>query len=167
MAGKANDVANATKSIECKFLKIRVKPNSDGTIRYHVQLDVMIDAMRKNYETEEYEIQQVDYIDFVPSVLKAQVLNLVEGLDFSYSKKQEASLLKDNGATFGAAEFAYTLRNAKIVIERTKFVPGDEYTDRNGKTVVHEHTGYNTNIVSIKVTDKIQDMIDSAMDNIF
>lgn len=146
---------------------IQVFPNADGSIRYRTNLDIAIPAMKKDYETETYAEAQVDYIDFVPRVLIAQVINLVEGVDLMYTKKKEQGLKNDNGNGFGAAELQVILRNAKLTIERTKFEVGDEYTTSDNEVRTHENAGYNTNITAIKVSERVQVNLDKLTDSIF
>jgi len=55
----------------------------------------------------------------------------------------------------------------KLVIERAKFEIGDEYTDKDGTIHVHENAGYNTNIVKIKVSDRVQAKLEEMMDKVF
>lgn len=170
MAGKANtkavEITPAIQTISAKVKSVKVNSDADN-IRYVVQFDTMFDAIIRNRETDEYEESQVDYISFVPSVLIAQSLELVEGLDLMYTKKKETALRADQANGFGATELHVVLRNSKIELARTKFEVGDEYTDRNGEVHTHEYAGYNTDITKIVVTEKIQSKLDDLLDSIF
>lgn len=170
MAGKANSKAvETTPAVQTIVAKVKsVKVNSDAdNIRYTVQFDTMFDAITRNRETEEFEENKVDYIAFVPSVLIAQSLELVEGLDLMYTKKKETALRNDQSNGFGATELHVVLRNAKIEFTRTRFEQGDEYTTRDGEVFTHEYAGYNTDITKIVVTEKIQNKLDDLLDSIF
>lgn len=173
MANKAKDpaqeavVKNAVEVINCSVKSIQVYSNGDSGIRYRVTLDTVFDAIKKDLASGEYVEAQVSHIDFVPSVLIAQCINNVEGLDLMYTKKKETGLRNDNGAGFGAAELQVILRGAKLDIQRTKFEAGSEYTDKNGDVQTHENAGYNTDIVKIKVSDRIQGKLDDMIDSMF
>lgn len=151
-------------TISSKVKAIRVYSNGDS-IRYRVQFEDAFDAIVK--QDDEYVDGSVDYIDFVPRVLIAQCLSLVEGLDLMYTKKKEQGLRNDNASGFGAAELNVVLRGAKVQFERTRFVAGEEYETADGQTQVHEHDGYNTAITDIKVTERIQAKLDALIDSMF
>lgn len=169
--GKATnaDATAETKAIviTCGIKNIRVFENGDSSIRYRVTLDTVIDAMKKNYETDEYEVAQVDYIDFVPHVLIAQCISHIGGLDMMYNKKKEQAIKSGSKSGFGCAELQVVLNKAKLEIERTRFEAGDEYTDKAGETNTHENAGYNTNIIGIKISDRVQDKLDEMLDSVF
>lgn len=170
MANKANVTtpAVAVETIVKSGVKsVQVYSNGDSSMRYRVTLDVTLEAMKKNYETDDYELADVDYIDFVPRVLIAQCINLVDGLDLMYTKKKENALKNENASGFGAAELQVILRGAKLEIKRTKFEIGSEYTDSNGDVQTHENAGFNTDIVKIKVSDKVQGKLDDLIDSVF
>lgn len=164
---KSTVEASAPVTVKSGVKSVQVYSNGDSGIRYRVTLDVSIDAIKKDLATQEYVPAQVDYIDFVPSVLIAQCINCVEGLDLMYTKKKEIGLRNDNGAGFGAAELQVILRGSKLEINRTKFEIGSEYTDKAGDTQTHENAGYNTDIISVKVSDKVQSKLDSMIDSVF
>jgi len=168
MANKPNTVvAAAPVTIKCGIKSIQVYSNNNSDVRYRVTLDVAIDAIKRDQLTDEYVDGQVDYIDFVPSVLVAQCINHIEGLDLMYTKKKEVGIRNDNQSGFGAAELQVVLRGAKLDIERTKFAIGDEYTTKTGEVLTHDNAGYNTNIVGIKVSDRVQNKLDDMMDSVF
>jgi len=152
--------------LDLKTKSIQVYSNGDD-IRYRVTFDQSFDAIKKDLATEEYGIAQVDYIDFVPRVLIAQCINHIEGLDFMYTKKKETGLKGDNASGFGAAELQVVLRGAKLQVKRTQFNAGDEYTDGKGETQTHDNTGFNTDIVKIVVSDRVQANLDKMFDAVF
>lgn len=161
-----NAQPNAPIIIKCAVKSIQVYGNGDNGVRYRATIDQEIDAIQRN-EDGDYVTAKVDYIDFFPSVLIAQCINHIEGLDLLYTKKKEVALRNANGNTFGAAELQVVLSKAKLTIERKRFEAGDEYTDSNGETATHENAGYNTDITDIQVSDKVQTKLDSVMDSVF
>lgn len=152
-------------TINAKVQNIRVYSNGDS-IRYRITFDQSFDAIIRNAD-DEYVETQVDYIDFIPRVLIAQCLNIIEGLDLMYTKKKEQGLRNDGNGGFGAAELQVVLRGAKITMERNKFEAGSEYADADGVAQTHEHTGYNTTITDIVVTERIQSKLDTLIDKMF
>lgn len=166
MATKKAETAVKEQIIDCALKNVQVYSGSDR-IRYRLVIDTHIDAIVRNRETDTYEEGSVDYIDFVPRVLIAQCLANVEGLDLLYTKKKEQGLRNDNASGFGASELQVILRGAKLEIKRTRFEVGDEYTDGDGVVHVHDHAGYNTDIVSIKVSERIQLKLDGMIDDMF
>lgn len=150
-------------TINAKVQNIRVYSNGDS-IRYRVSFDTEFDAFVKT--NDEYVEGQVNYIDFVPRHLIAIVLNAVPGTDLLYTAAKERSLRNDSENGFGAAQLSVILRDAKMVLEREKFEAGSEYTDADGVICTHEHDGYNTEISSITVTDRVQAKLDQLMDKI-
>lgn len=152
-------------NVEAKVLNIRVYSNGDS-IRYRVTFDQSFDAIVRNAEGE-YVETQVDYIDFVPRVLIAQCLSIIEGLDLMYTKKKEHGLRNDGQSGFGAAELQVVLRGAKVKLDRNKFEAGSEYADANGIVQTHEHAGYNTSITDVVVTERIQAKLDTLIDKMF
>lgn len=151
--------------INAKVMNVRVYSNNDS-IRYRVQFDQSFDAIVRNADGE-YVEAQVDYIDFIPRVLIAQCLNVIEGLDLIYTKKKEQGLRNDSTGGFGAAELQVILRGAKITMERNEFEAGSEYSDADGVVQTHEHSGYNTSITDVVVTERIQAKLDALIDKMF
>lgn len=151
-------------TVNAKVQNIRVYSNGDS-IRYRVTFDQEFTAIVRNADGD-YVESEVDYIDFVPRVLIAQCLSCVEGLDILYTKKKEQGLRNDASSGFGAAELQVVLRGAKITLERTKFEAGSEYADADGVVQTHEHSGYQTTITNIVVSDKIQARLDALADSI-
>lgn len=152
-------------TINVKVKNVRVYSNGDS-IRYRVTFDQLFDAIARNADGE-YAETLVDYIDFVPRVLIAQCLSIIEGLDLMYTKKKEQGLRNDGQSGFGAAELQIVLRGAKITMERNKFEAGSEYADADGVVQTHEHAGYNTSITNIQVTERIQAKFDALIDKMF
>lgn len=166
MAKQANQeqtvVRNEAVEISTKVKSIRVYSNGEN-IRYRVTFDKDFKAFTKT-EADEYVETDVNYIDFIPRVFIAQCLSLVDGLDLIYTKKKEQSLRNDGAGAFGAAELQVVLKDAKLVLERTKFEAGDEYIDADGVVHTHEYAGYNTAIKDIKVSEKMQAKLDQIID---
>lgn len=152
-------------TINAKVQNIRVYSNGDS-IRYRVQFDQPFDAIARNADNE-YVETQVDYIDFVPRVLIAQCLSIIEGLDLMYTKKKEQGLRNDGQGGFGATELQVVLRGAKVTMERTKFEAGSEYADADGVVQTHEYAGYNTSITDVVVTPRVQAKLDALFDKAF
>lgn len=152
-------------TIEAKVQSVRVYSNGDS-IRYRVSFDKEFDAIVKNADGDFID-GKVDYIDFVPRVLIAQCLSIVEGLDIMYTKKKEQGIRNDGQSGFGAAELQVVLRGAKVKLDRNKFEAGSEYADADGVVQTHEHAGYNTSITNIQVTERIQAKLDALIDSVF
>lgn len=152
-------------TISAKVQNIRVYSNGDS-IRYRVTFDQSFNAIARNADGD-YVETQVDYVDFVPRVLIAQCLNIIEGLDLMYTKKKEQGLRNGGDGGFGAAELQIVLRGAKVTMERTKFEVGDEYADADGVVKTHEHAGYNTAITDVVVTERVQSKLDTIIDKMF
>lgn len=152
-------------TINAKVVSIRVYSNGDS-IRYRVIFDQSFTGMVKN-DDDNYTEEEVNYIDFIPSVLIAQCLDIIEGLSLLYNKKKEQGLRENGQSGFGAAELQVVLKGAKTALERNKFEVGDEYQDADGNVHQHEHAGYSTSIVDIQVSDRIQQRLDSMIDKMF
>lgn len=167
MATKAVKVKSDEPVVyDVKANSIRVY-SSDDIIRYRIQLNTTIPGIRRNEVNGEYMETEIDYIDFVPAVLIAQCLEQIPGLDVIYTKKKEEGLRNGNSSGFGAAELQAVLRDAKISIERKKHVAGEEYTDRNAEVRTYEFDGYNTSITKIQLSQRMQIVLDKAIDSMF
>lgn len=154
-----------TQNYSVKIKSVRVY-SQDDNLRYRVQLNNNIVGIAKNGITGEYEETEIDYIDFVPRVLIAQCLERIQGLDTIYTKKKEESLRNGNSSGFGAAELQAVLRDANIVIARTKHEVGEEYVTSSGEVRVHEHSGYSTSVINIDISGKMQSIIDKAVESL-
>lgn len=149
--------------VKVTVTNVRAYANNDA-IRYRVSFKEKIDAIVKN-DAGEYVDSQVDYIDFVPSVLIAQCIQHIEGLAFIYGNSKEQGLRNGNDAGFTAAHLTLIVAGATFELERDKFAEGDEYADTNGDIIgTHGHAGYNTDIVSITLTEKAQSRVDKVLD---
>lgn len=151
-------------TLNVTFKSIRVYNDVNGDIRYRVTFNENFSAYTK--ADGEYIKAEVDYIDFRPKVLIAQLLANVDNLHIVYTKKQEAALRGNSASGFGAAEIGAILTKAKLVLERTEFVAGEEYTNADGEIVTHEHDGYNTNIIEVKVSDNVSTILQQAAMNL-
>lgn len=157
---------NESVVIKTTIKTINVIAANEGA-RYRVTFNDSFLAMVKNYDTDVYEEKEVDYINFNPSVLIAQCINHVDGLDIMYTKKKEKAIRNDDGNNFGAAELQVILKGAKLELTRTKFEAGSEYTTKDGSVETHENAGYNTDITKITVSDRIQAKLDEMAFAIF
>lgn len=160
-------MANSKAENEVSVINVVVKAvrvySTGDNVRYRVQFNSPFQGYAKDMNGD-YNLTEIDYIDFVPSVLIAQCLNIVEGLDILYTKKKEAGL-RSNGITgFGAAELQAVLRNAKMQLERRRFSTGEEYVTSDGEVRTHEHDGYSTSIIDIRVTERVQTKLDDMLD---
>lgn len=160
-------MANSKAENEVSVINVVVKAvrvySTGDNVRYRVQFDSPFQGYAKDMNGD-YNLTEINYIDFVPSVLIAQCLNIVEGLDILYTKKKEAGL-RSNGVTgFGAAELQAVLRNAKMQLEREHFSTGEEYVTADGEVRAHEHNGYSTSIVDIHVAERVQTKLDDMLD---
>lgn len=150
-------------TIKVTVTNVRAYANEDA-IRYRVSFKEKIGAIVKDADGE-YVDGQVDYIDFVPSVLIAQCIQHIEGLAFIYGNNKEQGLRNGNDAGFTAAHLTLIIAGATFKLERDKFAEGDEYADANGIIIgTHDHAGYNTNIVDVTLTEKAQARIDKVLD---
>jgi hypothetical protein len=150
-------------TINVTVTNVRAYANNDA-IRYRVSFKEKIDAIVKN-DAGEYVDGQVDYIDFVPSVLIAQCIQHIEGLAFIYGNSKEQGLRNGNDAGFTAAHLTLIVAGATFELERDKFAEGDEYADTNGDIIgTHGHAGYDTKIVGITLTEKAQARVDKVLD---
>lgn len=137
----------------------------DDSVRYRCDINEEIDAIV--LKDNEYTESKVKYLDFVPSVLIAQCINFIPGLDSLYTKKKESAIRSGNSNGFGAAELGLFLNGAKVAIDRIKFEAGDEYEDSNGDTQTHEYAGYRTNIDGIELNAKAEARLERALDSLF
>lgn len=150
-------------TINVTVANVRAYANDDS-IRYRVSFKEKIDAIVKNADGE-YVDGQVDYIDFVPSVLIAQCINQIEGLGFIYGSNKEQGLRNGNDAGFTAAHLTLIVAGATFELQRERFEEGEEYADMNGAVIgTHGHAGYSTDIVGITLTEKSQARIDKVLD---
>lgn len=161
-----NVVKNESTVIELSVKSIRVYSANDD-IRYRVQLSKAIEGIKYDANVDDFIKTEIDYIDFVPRVLIAQCLEQIAGLDVVYTKKKEEALRGGGGSGFGAAELQSVLRDAKVTLERTAHVAGQEYTKSNGDVATYEHDGYDTSIKSIELAPKMQAMLDKVIENMF
>lgn len=144
---------------------VRVYSNCDG-VRYCISFDQSFEAIARNAD-DDYVESEVDYITFAPKVLIAQCCGIIEGLELLHSKKKEKALYAGTTGGLGSAELNLILRNAKMTLERQRFEAGEEYVDADNVIRTHEHAGYRTTIIDIKVTDKVQEKLDAMMDSVF
>lgn len=150
-------------TITLTVANLKVWSNGDS-IRYRLTFKESFDGIQK--VNDEYVETTVNYIDFVPRYLIAIALEHIPGVDVLYTKRKEEALRSDGVSAFGAAELQVILRGATIDVERNKFAAGDEYTTSDGEVLQHENAGYNTEVLSITVTDRVQDKLDAIADSV-
>ena len=137
-----------------------------GIVRFRVALDEAIPGIV--IVGGQYVDGQVMHVDFVPQYFIAMALEHVDGLSYKYEKQNERAVIDPvNNTRFGAAELNLFLRDAEIQISRARFDAGDEYVDIDGIVHTHEYAGYNTEILGIVVTDRIQKKLDAMIDKVF
>ena len=149
-------------TLNVTIIGLRVWSNGES-IRYRLQTKEKFTAIIK--QNDEYLESEVDYIDFVPSYLKACVIAHIPGADILATKKTETALKNGESNGFGAAELQVLLRNAQMVVERTKYAAGDEYVV-NDEVLQHQHDGYNTEIIGIEASEKVATKLDALADAI-
>lgn len=152
--------------MDMKIKRVKLYTTEEGVVRYRVTIDEVIPGIV--VVNNQYVDGQVMHVDFVPRYFMAICLEQVEGLAYRYEKQNErATFDPENNSKFGAAELDIFLRDAEIEIRRTEFNVGDEYVDKDGVIHTRKHHGYNTEILDIKVTDKIQKKLDAMLEKAF
>lgn len=152
---------NIMSTIDTTVKSIRLV-NTENGVYYRTEFNSEFDAVVNNNGT--YAEGKVNYINFAPKALIAQVLANVAGADILYARRHE-SAVRNGTADFGVAELSAILRNAKISLEREKFEAGSEY-EINGETHTHEFAGYNTQITSIEVSERVAHQMDALTDSV-
>jgi hypothetical protein len=147
------------------FKTIRVYHDANDNILYRVTFNEEFPAYIK-ISSGEYVKAEVNYIDFRPRVLIAQLLEHVDNLHIIYTKKQETAIRSNHTSGFGAAEIGAVLTKAGITIHRMEFAKGEEYTDSDGEIAVHEYNGYSTSIVAVDVCDNVKNILQQAATNL-
>lgn len=158
---KVSKESKKVMDINTTVKSIRTIESENGVV-YRVEFADSFPAIIK--AEDKYVEGEANYISFQPRVLIAQVLNLVEGADILYTRRHEAAI-RTGSADFGAAELSAILRGANITIGRIKFAAGEEYSVGD-ETHTHEYAGYNTQIISIKVTPRVAKQMDSLLDSV-
>lgn len=136
--------------------------NAENGVYYRVEFNSEFDAIVLS--NGEYIDAKVNYINFTPKALVAQVLNSVPGADILYARRHEFAV-RNGTADFGIAEISAILRGANISLEREKFEAGSEYNVED-EVRTHEYAGYNTQISSIAVAPRVAAQMDKLMDSI-
>lgn len=148
-----------------KIKGIKMYATETGVVRFRVTIDEAISGIivvNGNYVDGE-----VTHVDFTPKYFLGIVLSQLDALAYKYEKQNEKAALDSNASRFGAAELSLYLRDAEIEMVRTRFEPGDEYVDADGVVQTHDYVGYNTEIISVKPSDKIQKMLDKMLEKLF
>lgn len=149
-------------TINAKVVNVRMVETEDGIV-YRVTFDTKFDGIIKR--DGEYVEDVVDYINFIPRVLIAQIIDKVGDLGVIYSHIKETAIV-NGGEPFTAAVLSAYIAGSAVTLEREKFAAGSEYTNNKGETLTHEHDGYSTDIVEVKLSDKGQARVDKKVDAI-
>lgn len=142
------------------------RESSSSTVR--IYFDTKFDAIIASYDEAVgdmvYSAGQTDYIDYTLSAFIGQFANVDERIAVYINKNMDANKFNDVAVTA-------LLKGATATIERTHFNEGDKYVDASGVEQVHEHEGYNTQLVALRVTEpvgvRLNDMMDKLMDDLF
>ena len=138
---------------------------SNEKVMYRLMFKESFDGIIKD-ENGDYVESSVAHVDVQPSYLHGVVMSQHPAVGILYQKRKDAATRNNTSVDFGTAELSVIFRDATFDIERTKFVAGEEYTTSDGETFQHEFDGYNTNIVEIHVSDKVQKKLDEIEDKV-
>lgn len=153
------------ETYKVKFHRISVYGDIDN-IRYRVILDQDIPGYKIDTNGQIVK-STVNYIDIAPSALIAQTIRCIPNLGIIHAYLVEKNL-RGTGKRIGidAAQLQAYLTNADVILERTEFHPGEEYTTIDGEVRTHEFDGYTTNIKNIVVTTNAESIADRVIDRI-
>ncbi len=153
--GESTDI-----TVTVKYLKFYPEYNN-----YRININERIDGFRR--VEGEYVESKVSYLNFKSEKLQEQCLKNIAELRFIYKKKQEQAIMegRDININFDSNQLGLFLHGAKLEIERTKFISGDEYTTADGEIHIYEYSGYTTNIKSITITKKTRELLDRVLKN--
>lgn len=157
----SNTTANAIQKIRTTITSISFIPESNN---YIVDFGDSFDAIIKDGES--YIEGKSNKISFNAKYLKYLLFQQVPDLALLYEDAREKAQIRDEQFVFTASKLNKYLAGATIVITRTKFNAGDEYTDVNGETFQHQNSGYDTVINEIRLSAKGQSRIDKDVDAI-
>ena len=153
------------ETYKVKFQRISVYGDIDN-IRYRVILDQDIPGYKIDTNGQIVK-STVNYIDIAPSALIAQTIRCIPNLGIIHAYLVEKNL-RGTGKRIGidAAQLQAYLTDAEVVIERTEFHPGEEYTTSDGEVRAHEFDGYTTTIKSVTITANAERIVDRVIDRI-
>lgn len=147
------------ETYKVKFQRIGIYSNVDD-IRYRIILDKFIPGYKIDAEGQVFKTT-VNYIDILPSALIAQAIRCIPNLGIIHAYLVEKNL-RGTGKHIGinAAQLQAYLTDADVILERTEFHPGEEYTTIDGEVCIHKFDGYTTNITDIVVTANAESTAD-------
>lgn len=136
------------ETINVKLEQVRVYETTNG-IRYRLVFDNEFPA----YAVKDGVIVKtnVNYIDFNPNMLIAQLSNVNEQFATIHVFLKENAIRSGKDGGLSAGHIQVICSKQEFVIERNEFAAGETYTDRNGNEAVHEFDGINTNIKDVKL----------------
>lgn len=137
---------------------------TEDSVRYRIGIDKAIKAIVRDGDA--YVEKDVDYIDFAPTALIAQLIQHTPEIGVLYNHYKEQGLRSGSGTTLGVAQLQLILQDATMSVERTKFAVGEEYTTRDGEKLTHDHEGYRTDIAGLKLTTKGEMRLEKMFDKI-
>ena len=153
------------ETYKVKFQRISVYGDIDN-IRYRIILDKYIPGYKINDDGQLFKTT-VNYIDIFPSALIAQTIRCIPNLGIIHAYLVEKNL-RGTGKRIGinGAQLQAYLTDADVILERTEFHPGEEYTTANGEVCIHEFDGYTTNIADIVLAANAESIADRVINSI-
>lgn len=153
MATQTKDaVTTAVTIVKTKLVRVSVYEGVDG-IRYRFNFADSFPAYRRG-EDGQNVLATADYVDFLPNVAIAQLINCLPELADLHVDARERAIRQGVSGGINAAQLQILCRGAEFVIERVQFAAGDPYKTYDGDDAVHEHEGFSTNIKEVKLLDK-------------
>lgn len=95
-------------------------------------------------EGDAFKDGQTDHLSLTNKQLNAAIRNIVEESDCLFQANDNRSL--------SGKQIAAILSRAIITLDRTPHQEGEEYTDDNGIISTYTHSGYNKQILDIKLS---------------
>lgn len=153
MATRTKDaVTTAVTIVKTKLVRVSVYEGVDG-IRYRFNFADSFPAYRRG-EDGQNVLATADYVDFLPNVAIAQLINCLPELADLHVDARERAIRQGVSGGINATQLQILCRGAEFVIERVQFAAGDPYKTYDGDDAVHEHEGFSTNIKAVKLLDK-------------
>ena len=155
MATQTKDaVTTAVTIVKTKLVSVSVYKGVDG-IRYRFNFADSFPAYRRG-EDGQNVLAIADYVDFLPKVAIAQLINCLPELADLHVDARERAIRQGVSGGINAAQLQILCRGAEFVIERVQFAAGDPYKTYDGDDAVHEHEGFSTNIKEVKLRPNIE-----------